>query len=237
MMRRLALIAFLAILLNACASPADSPIETLPSSQVTRIAIASATSPATPTYTAEEARRERFLPVLLTLDDFLDGVAYGDPSLTDITTQAIASLAAFSESVGYSFAHPGSDFLGGLTGFLNDPDLIEGFDASLAEALERLLHGFAQDVLDRDEAALSEEELGLAVPIDPADMPPEAVWVSTFGYSGDRFVRLDAVGLRSGRVGVYLIYVGVPDNQPLIDLPAIASLLAERIATSQSGDF
>jgi hypothetical protein len=237
MMRRFALIALLAILLSACAAPVTSPIETLPTSQITRIAIASATSPPTPTYTAEEARRERLLPLLLTLDDFEVGVNYGAQSLTDNVTNGIQNHAMFTDGVGYVFVNEGSEFLGGLTGFLDSQELVADFDASAMADLDALMAGFLADVLDPEDRSLTEADQALALENSLTDLPADVHALSQFGYSSERLVRLDAIAFRRGNVAVYLLAVSVLKRDPLIDISAIISVLEERLSNYASDTF
>lgn len=228
--RQLALGSLLLVLVAGCAAPPSR----LPP-QVTVASLATATSAPTSTLSPEERTQQRFLPLLLTLDDFSDGVMYSDQALTDSTTTAIRTLATFSESVGYSFSHPGSDFLGGVTGFLGDNEMVANFDEQLATGVNDLLVRFGDLVLDEEQSPLAPKDRPFAAEIPANTIPPDVLWASDIGYVDERLVRLDAVGFRRGSIGVYLIYVSAPANEPLIDIAATINLLEARIRTN-AGD-
>lgn len=218
-------------LLAGCAGPSPLPTATPSPSAAPRLTQAIL---ATATLSPEDLRAQRYQPILLTLDDFSEGIAYSDAQLRDNTAHAILSLATFSDAVGYSFENPGTDYLGGVTGFLDEDDLLVEFDAGIEGNLTNLLVSFAEGLADPGEPTFTPEEQALTTEIPPELMPADTYWLSDFVRTNDRLVRLDVVAFRRGNMGVYLLYVSSPTRDPLIDITAVTALLDQRIRSASS---
>src|SRR3989304_2852170 len=86
----------------------------------------------------------------LTLEDFPEGIVHSAAPLTDNTKKLILAHANFSDAFGYGFEKAGSDFLGGVTGFLDDESLILEFDESAEANIVALLAGFSEGIAGPD---------------------------------------------------------------------------------------
>lgn len=220
-------------LLGACA-PAGMRTElaVTVSSQVTIVPIASSTPPPTETTRPLSPLEERFAPVALTLDDLPSGIRASTTNLVESVGQSIVTYAQFSESLAYGFESPGTDFLGGVTGFLDDELLVSQFDAELQQDVNAILAEFIDAMGAGEGLPLIEEDQQFVTELPAGQMPQNTAWATDFLRVDGNLVRIDVVAFRRSAIGVYLLYVSRPANQPLLDIAIVSSLLEERLRLS-----
>jgi hypothetical protein len=207
---------------GAAATPTGEP-------QLTQVALDTPTEEPAATRVPPESSAMRFRPLLLTLEDFPEGIVHSAAPLTDNTKKLILANANFSDAFGYGFEKAGSDFLGGVTGFLDDESLILEFDDSAEANIVALLAGFSEGIAGPDGVPLTEEDQQYVTELPAERMPEDARWGSEFVRVNEILIRLDLVAFRRGNVGVYLIYVSSPAREPLLDIAEVSAVLEERI--------
>jgi hypothetical protein len=198
-------------------------------SQVTFIPIASSTPEPTETTRPLSPLEERFSPFALTLEDLPTGIRASSKGLVESVGQSIVTYAQFSESLAYGFESSGTDFLGGVTGFLDDELVTSQFDAELQEDVAEILAEFHEAMGAGEDVPLLEEDQQFVTEIPMQQMPAETAWATDFLRVDGNLVRIDVVAFRRGAVGVYLLYVSRPANQPLLDITAVTFLMEERL--------
>lgn len=208
------------------------PTVARPEPQLTVVSLSTATTPPTPFPSSPETSAQRFLPLLLTLDDFPEGIGFSAPELVSNIGRVISVHTAFSASIAYGFDRSGSDFLGGVTGFLETEALVAQFDEGAPQNIRDLASNFLQEIAGQESPPLTAEDTAYLDEIPADQMPPKTYWVSEFARVNDRLVRLDVVTFRRENVGVYFIYVSAPARQPLLNITEITALLDQRIQTS-----
>lgn len=233
MTRLFAILGVLALSSGACApTNIQNQGDITTQSQVTIVAIASSTPLPTETTRPLSPLEERFAPVALTLEDLPAGIRASATDLVENVGHSIGTYAQFSQSLAYGFESPGTDFLGGVTGFLDDDSIASQFDAELQPDVDAILAEFLDALGAGEGVPLIEEDQQFVTEIPADKMPQNSAWATDFLRVDGNLVRIDVVAFRRGAVGVYLLYVSRPGNEPLLDITTVTSLLEERLRLS-----